>query len=383
MHGALEDPIEGSQSSLLPVLSLAHIAAHHTSQPTLEVPNCGLRTFDHMDTNVPVKPDSLHATALSLKCSTSVSEAVAVNMVEQVVEGFLAKIDPTSEATPDLTEKRWQDPLLMHVSSMVASPESVSDAAFEQASASASQPMFVSLPVVPRIAMWLPLPPVAPAPTMEPIPPTQPPSMPAPIMDMPGEPRAPLVPPSHTPGASVVALMQTDLCAPGLIVRAGSGCTHVHWAVDARKLERQDKQAVSPVFMVALPGYGLAPFKIMLDAKVVGSHGKKAAGFLKVKGCGRVLLKCEAQLPESCADIAFRIGVGRDDLLQPFRGTVVRNFFEHSCHGLSIADEEWDFTASVDNHETFLVTLEVAPKYALLTDPNIWWCPFEPEHSAK
>jgi len=246
---------------------------------------------------------------------------------------------------------------------------------FASMQAAASQPMYVALPMMP-VKLLCP-PPMLAAPVLEPAPPTRPPSMPAPNMATPGVPEAPRAPPSRTPGASAAALVKADLRKSGMLVRAGGDCTHVHWAVDARKLERQDKQLVSPVFMVALPAHGLIPFKIVLYAKDGAVNGKKGAGFVKAKGRGRVVLKCESQLPENSSDIAFRIGVGRGDVLQPFRGPITHNFAEHSCHGLSTDEEEWDFSASIDEHKTFMVTLEIAPHTTLCTNANIWWSALE------
>jgi len=162
-----------------------------------------------------------------------------------------------------------------------------------------------------------------------------------------------------------------------MLVRTGAGCTHVHWAVDARKLKRRHGDAVSPGFMVELPGLGPTPFKIMLCAKsgLSGAMGGVSSG--EAKRLSQVVLKCESQLPESCTDIAFRIGVGREDVLQPFRGPCVCSFYERSCHGLPAVDAEWNFSTSIDDSETFLVTLEVASKAAFLTNPNIWWAAFD------
>jgi len=174
------------------------------------------------------------------------------------------------------------------------------------------------------------------------------------------------------PGASSAALVETDLCAPGMIVRSWGSCTHAHWAVDGRKLKRKDKQVVSPVFMVTLPEVGPAPYRIMLNATSGTSERKKGGGFMEGNGHGHVVLKCESQLPKSCADIAFRVGVGRGDAI-PVRGPVVRSFFEHSCHGLPEAEEDWDFAAGVDDSDNFLVTLEVAPKSEFLANLSIWW----------
>lgn len=257
------------------------------------------------------------------------------------------------------------------------------DDQFESTSAPRPTPTAGQLAYVqsaaPKLLMCPPPPPLAPAPLIEAMPPTRPPTMPAPIMDMPGAPEAPQAPPSRTPGASTAALSETELCKPGVMLRTGASgdCTHVHWTVDARKLQRQDKQAVSPKFMVDLPGQGPTPFKILLYAKEGTVSGKKGSGFVKVKGCGQVVLKCEAQLPESCSQIAFRIGVGRGAAMQPFRGPAIENFFEQSCQGLPTADEEWDFSASVEATNTFMVTLEIAPKQSLLAMPGLWWAPLD------
>lgn len=249
------------------------------------------------------------------------------------------------------------------------------------------EPAFVQVPV--RTAMYgPPPPPVALAPLMigSPVqmpPPPPPPSMPllpAPMLEAPSAHDVPVAEAGHTPGAGILELSHTDLERPGLLARpvTASGCTHVHWAVDARKLEGQDKQAVSQVFQVTLPGQGPTPFKLVLYPKAT-NDGKHGAGFKKAKGKGRVVLKCEAQLPESFADITFRVGVGRagkgSETLQPFRGPVSENFFEHSCHGLAKSDEDWDFTASIEESRIFMVTLEIAPSAVFQADPSIWWAP--------
>merc|ERR1712216_187434 len=80
------------------------------------------------------------------------------------------------------------------------------------------------------------------------------------------------------------------------------GINHVSWQVDARKLDSQDKQAVSPQFVIALPVLGPQPFKIALYPKVT-NDSKRGASFKKAKGKGKVVLKCEAQLPPSVPEI--------------------------------------------------------------------------------
>jgi len=226
--------------------------------------------------------------------------------------------------------------------------------------------------MAPAPLIGMPSPPMPPPP-----PPAQMPSMPAPVLDIPQGHDAPLAQPGHTPGAGIAGLSPEALQKPGLLAEStSSGCTHVHWALDARKLEGQDKQAVSPVFNVDLPGFGQTPFKLVLQPKAT-NDGKHGSGFKKAKGHGRIVLKCEAQLPEDAPCVSFRMGVGRADkgseTLQPFRGPVSENFFEHSCHGVPRADEDWDFTVSVEKSRTFVVTVEVAPTPFVDSNPGIWW----------
>merc|ERR1712196_238554 len=95
--------------------------------------------------------------------------------------------------------------------------------------------------------------------------------------------------------------------------------------------------------------------------------------FKKAKGKGKVLLKCEAQLPLGIPDICFRIGIGRGDKLQQPRGPVAHNFSEQSMRGLAKKEEEWDFHAAVDGSGTFVVSLILAPSVALLTPPHWAW----------
>jgi len=262
----------------------------------------------------------------------------------------------------------------------------------------ASEPAFVNLQPMLQKSRSLPSrtalcgpppPPVAPAPLIgspmtvpPPPPPSQMPSMPAPQMEAPSAHDVPMAQPGHTPGAGIATLLTTELRQPGVLVRpsTATGCTHVHWAVDSRKLDGQDKQAVSQVFLVELPGQGPTPFKLVLYPRAT-NDGKHGAGFKKAKGRGRVVLKCEAQITEGFSDVSFRVGVGRADkgseTLQALRGPVTHNFSEHSCHGLAKSEEEWDFTASVEDR-TFLVTVEIAPTAAFEADPSIWWAPLPP-----
>jgi hypothetical protein len=155
----------------------------------------------------------------------------------------------------------------------------------------------------------------------------------------------------------------------GITVTFFGNIHHVSWQVDARKLESQDKQAVSPQFVVALPVLGPQPFKIALYPKVT-SDAKRGASFKKAKGKGRVVLKCEAQLPQGVPAIGFRIGIGRGEKMQLPRGPVAHNFSEQSMCGLAKAEEEWDFNAAVDESGIFVVSLALAQSASYLATTN-------------
>lgn len=202
-----------------------------------------------------------------------------------------------------------------------------------------------------------------------------PPMMAAPNLIEPSAPAAPLTAPSEALEDSNLRPSHAEMRERGMLccMPSADGCSFVHWALDARKLESQDKQVVSPAFKLDLPGQGLQPFKMVLYPKVV-NDGKHGAGFRKAKGKGRVVLKCEALLPADCADITLRISVGRDDKLQPPRGPAKHNFYEQSCQGLPKEKETWDLTSSVDeDSRSLLISLELAPVPRVVSNPVIWW----------
>jgi len=163
----------------------------------------------------------------------------------------------------------------------------------------------------------------------------------------------------------------------GITLTVFGNIHHVSWQVDARKLESQDKQTVSPSFVVDLPVLGPQPFKLALYPTIT-SDSKRGASFKKAKGKGKVVLKCEAQLPTTVPEIGFRIGIGRGDKLQLPRGPVAHNFSEQSMRGLAKAEEEWDFTLAVDESGTFVVSVALAPSVALLATPHFCWSSSSP-----
>jgi len=218
-----------------------------------------------------------------------------------------------------------------------------------------------------------PPPPSTPMPVF-PTPPPPPPSMPAPVMEAPCSPEAPLAPAYSGPKEDKSRPSVEELACQGMMICTPSekGLTHVHWAIDARKLDSQHKQFVSSGFSIDIPGQGPQTFKMLIYPKIVNA-GKHGAGFRKAKGVGRVMIKCEAQLEEKRSDLVFRIGVGRDSKLQLPRGPVTWDAYEQSCSGLPKAKEDWDFAASVDDSNTFLVSLQIAPLSAVIANPHIWF----------
>eukprot|EP00442_Polarella_glacialis_P008818 CAMPEP_0115083666 /NCGR_PEP_ID=MMETSP0227-20121206/20719_1 /TAXON_ID=89957 /ORGANISM="Polarella glacialis, Strain CCMP 1383" /LENGTH=422 /DNA_ID=CAMNT_0002472163 /DNA_START=59 /DNA_END=1327 /DNA_ORIENTATION=+ len=142
-----------------------------------------------------------------------------------------------------------------------------------------------------------------------------------------------------------------------------SGFFRVHWTVDARKLRGNDKQAVSPPFELSFGSqFPNVTFKMMIYPKAV-SDSKGGASFKKARGHGYVQLKCEAELSEAIANVAFRISIGSGDKMQPPRGPVAHNFSSSAVCGLPKEQEEWDFESVKDTDSmTFVVCLEIVPR---------------------
>lgn len=266
------------------------------------------------------------------------------------------RANPTSEGSIVF---EWQDCVHQLPRSSSASASYIMQGAFPLAAATLAD---FSLPLLP--AARVPPPPSLPAPCVGA--PSEPPNMIAAPVD--GASQSELEAP-----ASDVSSLELTRQASGITCTVLGSIHHISWQVDAKKLESQDKQAVSPQFIIDLPELGPQPFKIALYPKIV-TDGKRGASFKKAKGRGKVLLKCEAQLPPDIPDIGFRIGIGRGDKLHKPRGPVAHNFSEQSMRGLAKNEEEWDFHAAVDESGTFVVSLVLAPSVTMLTPPHsTWW----------
>ncbi|CAK8995822.1 Tyr recombinase domain-containing protein [Durusdinium trenchii] len=101
---------------------------------------------------------------------------------------------------------------------------------------------------------------------------------------------------------------QAESAAPLECLRLPNGKEMVRWKVDARKLDSQEKQILSPEFELQLPGLGLKPFRIMILAKE--TKGKGGRGFVKAGGKGRLFVKCETSSLAQARAMAFRVSVG-------------------------------------------------------------------------
>merc|ERR1711920_250875 len=131
-----------------------------------------------------------------------------------------------------------------------------------------------------------------------------------------------------------------------------NGYTQVCWAVDARKLDSQDKQQVSPSFDVCFPGHEPQTFHLIIYPTVV-NDGRRGAGFKKAKGRGKLVLKCQSlELPPNFPVVAFWFSVGKGNTM--LRGWC-HNFIEQSCGALPKGKDQWDFKASVDDSKTVTI----------------------------
>lgn len=139
-----------------------------------------------------------------------------------------------------------------------------------------------------------------------------------------------------------------------------SGVYRVLWIVDARKLRGNDKQAVSPPFELFISGQQGTTFKMMIYPSS-SSSAKKGACFKKALGRGYIQLKCEAELPETFAEVSYKVSIGSGAQAQEPRGST-HDFSKSAICGLPKGDDTWDFNSVVDQASmTFNVVLELVP----------------------
>eukprot|EP00435_Cladocopium_sp_Y103_P020502 s853_g5.t1 len=135
-----------------------------------------------------------------------------------------------------------------------------------------------------------------------------------------------------------------DSLAPLECISLPNGKEFVRWKVDARKLESQEKQILSPEFELQLPGLGSKPFRIMILAKE--TKGKGGRGFIKAGGKGRLFVKCETSSLTQARPISFRVSVGPN--VVESKGPLRHLFTDQPCCPLQESNEDWDLQPAVD-----------------------------------
>jgi hypothetical protein len=129
------------------------------------------------------------------------------------------------------------------------------------------------------------------------------------------------------------------------------------WEVDARKLQGNYRQLVSPPFHITL-GSQSVTFRLIITPKVP-TDSKGGASFQKSKGWGTVQVKCEAALSDDIAEVTYRIWVGSGQTLQHPQGPVCHNFAQNAFSELPKGQDQWNFNAAVDEKSsTFRVSFE-------------------------
>mmetsp|Transcript_2908 Transcript_2908/g.8101 ORF Transcript_2908/g.8101 Transcript_2908/m.8101 type:complete len:250 (-) Transcript_2908:261-1010(-) len=164
-----------------------------------------------------------------------------------------------------------------------------------------------------------------------------------------------------------------DPCPSVMLVRAGTLCEDptprdltlftcrgticVHWTVDARKLQKNDRLMVSQPFSLDLwGGSRRVDFKMLI-------YPHCAASFRKAAGRGRIELKCSHGLPEDVTDMSFCVSVGDGKKFEALRGPFSHDFAVNGVGRLPKGQEEFDLKAAVDPESvTFVVRLEVSRK---------------------
>jgi len=128
----------------------------------------------------------------------------------------------------------------------------------------------------------------------------------------------------------------------------------LRWAVDARKLKKNERVIVSPLFDLPIKAGCAVPFRLMLFPK------KEAGSFRAANGSGSILLKCEAAAQESPeSTLAVRFSINR----QPARGPVVHNFAQSGVCSLPEEIQEWNFLRAVDQaSQSLVVRVEVTTR---------------------
>jgi hypothetical protein len=158
---------------------------------------------------------------------------------------------------------------------------------------------------------------------------------------------------------------QTLICIPADGHNPQNNKYKVIWTVDGRKLNSNDKQAVSPPFELRFSDvHPLVTFKMIIYPREREGDGKGGASFKRSYGMGMIQLKCEGDLSNAHAAVAFQMAIGNANTdasaLRPLN-PITHNFAQSAVCGLPRASNDtWDFNTVVDHSsKTFTVHLDI------------------------
>ncbi|CAK9017127.1 unnamed protein product [Durusdinium trenchii] len=232
---------------------------------------------------------------------------------------------PLSAAAPAFVPSPLPCVIDLSPTSESSQPRPRTQISLEEMLGPGATPPLVPMPVAGGAPVWLPAPPV----------------MPAPMLAEPPSPEVPLDIAVAGPN-----LPANDLQPGHLLCQAlDKGRWDVHWSVDSRQLYATTVRLVSSTFTLDIPNVGSTPFKAFLHPKVV-INNKRGGGFKKAKGKGSVVLKCEAEDACRCPKMHVSFRVGRSG--HPPRIIESHDFSEQSCCCLPDTQQEWDFRSLVD-----------------------------------
>jgi len=138
-------------------------------------------------------------------------------------------------------------------------------------------------------------------------------------------------------------------------VQCTASSAKVQWMLDARKLYSKDKVVVSPAFEL-LHGCSI-PFRILVKSRVK-TQKRGGESFVKSRGVGSILLKCEAPVDQILAMPSLEVKITVGD--QPGRSFVHHDFGSESVAGLQPHTQYWNLRSAVDaSSQSVAVCLEM------------------------
>jgi len=137
----------------------------------------------------------------------------------------------------------------------------------------------------------------------------------------------------------------------------------VIWTVDARKLNSNDKQAVSPPFDLF---FSDEVSKVTFKMIICPQKDQQEVSFKKSSGMGRIQLKCEGDLSTARASVSFQMAIGNASCADPTNwrpsSPAIHNFAQSAVCGLpkALDNDTWNFQQVVDRPSlTFEVHLAI------------------------